>query len=716
MRRPSTPTFEVRTSREARMTTLALFMNEVYVLRRRLSRGRSATDKVTDTVQAIIRDEVPVRQSLRVPSVEERQVRARDNENSFCRMLIPRGHPQPEPWPERSPRLRIHERVPERRADWSRGQILGDGTFGQIMQVQWNGQQAAVKFLRDYDEALAEIWASQACGPHENIMSMLTHWGLNTYTDDNAGKLWCVAFPLADMDLQKYLLRLDQHLLAGEVYELWAQLLAGLIHLHGKDLVHMDLKPANILLRQDSRRTAGWILQLGDLGSVMKVRETLIWETCTLWWRAPELYLVKDGVLPRASPHADIWSAGLVFSDLAQAPFRLGLLQGQSLEHQYTLSYRLAQTLKDSKGPLASCLRWNPEERPSAMELERRFQEVPKKSEDAFPTLTDNIQLVSRPAVSPLQLCSELDSLTCAGLRRIRTASTREDYERLLNAARDDAAQLERFMSEREPPQGSIVKWCAAFCAYQWTLPALLGRFIAQPGLSYSCLCGSEPLLVMRRLTSDLGRLASLPLKHDEQRAPTRFFVCADNELSADTNPLQDQHNVYIALLAGHFHLDPRSSMQSPSGVAAHRAEDYFYTPLQAGHVGIEKCTLTRIETRTRYPEAVKGIHGLLYSAALHHQELRAEVKSCDETPECREGVCCCSARVKVRVQMPLGASFCLDRFVPLGQLRERSTSIAVLVEEEVYKRLPQALLSVRPPLFTQWRRGERTVQCTRRP
>ncbi|GMI07164.1 hypothetical protein TrLO_g11038 [Triparma laevis f. longispina] len=114
---------------------------------------------------------------------------------------------------------------------------------------------------------------------------------------------------------------------------IFAQLLDVLVHLHGNNYIHRDLKCSNILVGEDYR------IQLADFGLARKVGGREEWakgrknggegdqirkaaekdgsgnftnKVITLWYRPPELLFGST----RYSFHVDMWSAGCIFAEL----------------------------------------------------------------------------------------------------------------------------------------------------------------------------------------------------------------------------------------------------------------------------------------------------------------------------------------------------------------------------------------------------------------
>nr|AAH37614.1 Rage protein [Mus musculus] len=86
------------------------------------------------------------------------------------------------------------------------------------------------------------------------------------------------------------------------------QLCKSLDHMHRNGIFHRDVKPENILVKQD-------VLKLGDFGSCRSVysKQPYTEYISTRWYRAPEC-LLTDGFY---TYKMDLWSAGCVFYEIA---------------------------------------------------------------------------------------------------------------------------------------------------------------------------------------------------------------------------------------------------------------------------------------------------------------------------------------------------------------------------------------------------------------
>lgn len=88
-----------------------------------------------------------------------------------------------------------------------------------------------------------------------------------------------------------------------------AQLLEGLVYMHGCGVLHRDVKPQNVLI------TNSKIVKFADFGLARTVDIPLkkfTREIQTLWYRAPELMLGEN----KYSFGVDIWALGCIFAEI----------------------------------------------------------------------------------------------------------------------------------------------------------------------------------------------------------------------------------------------------------------------------------------------------------------------------------------------------------------------------------------------------------------
>ncbi|CAE7468952.1 rskn-1 [Symbiodinium sp. CCMP2456] len=136
--------------------------------------------------------------------------------------------------------------------------------------------------------------------------------------------------------------RLGKHFSDNEVWDVLAQVLRGLRHIHARGIVHRDIKTMNLLLNDEG------VIKLGDFGVSRQMSENTV---CLHSFYGTPLYLSPELIEGRAySRTTDIWSLGVVLYELLslQLPFR-----GPSLQDV------IAAVLRCRFSPLPS---WRPQE------------------------------------------------------------------------------------------------------------------------------------------------------------------------------------------------------------------------------------------------------------------------------------------------------------------------------------------------------------------
>eukprot|EP01013_Petalomonas_cantuscygni_P030724 TRINITY_DN5675_c2_g1_i1.p1 TRINITY_DN5675_c2_g1~~TRINITY_DN5675_c2_g1_i1.p1 ORF type:complete len:432 (+),score=81.19 TRINITY_DN5675_c2_g1_i1:116-1411(+) len=111
------------------------------------------------------------------------------------------------------------------------------------------------------------------------------------------------------------------------------QITAALSLLHSRGLIHLDLKPANVLVDLADNGTPN--IRVADFGLSRPVAARHETEyLCTRWYRAPELLFQS----PFYDGRADMWSLGCIAAELA---FQEPLLRGENHLSQLALTLEL---------------------------------------------------------------------------------------------------------------------------------------------------------------------------------------------------------------------------------------------------------------------------------------------------------------------------------------------------------------------------------------
>ena len=156
------------------------------------------------------------------------------------------------------------------------------------------------------------------------------------------------------------LLRAGQPLGAGRVAALLAQLAVALDFVHANNLVHRDVKPANLLLLAD-----GHTLKLADLGLARGVDSSSASRGA-----GTIAYMSTEAFTARPAPSMDIWSFGIVAVELASGHRPNNTTQTQAQVD--ALVALIPPTFTDAfREMVRSALHLDPAARPSAAELVR---------------------------------------------------------------------------------------------------------------------------------------------------------------------------------------------------------------------------------------------------------------------------------------------------------------------------------------------------------
>ncbi|XP_043845400.1 MAPK/MAK/MRK overlapping kinase isoform X8 [Dromiciops gliroides] len=186
---------------------------------------------------------------------------------------------------------------------------IGEGTFSEVIKMQnlKDGSYYACKQMKQHFESieqvnnLREIQALRRLNPHPNILTL--H---EVVFDRKTGSLALIC-ELMDMNIYELIRGRRRPLSEKKITNYMYQLCKSLDHMHRNGIFHRDVKPENILIKQD-------LLKLGDFGSCRSVysKQPYTEYISTRWYRAPEC-LLTDGYY---SYKMDMWSAGCVFYEI----------------------------------------------------------------------------------------------------------------------------------------------------------------------------------------------------------------------------------------------------------------------------------------------------------------------------------------------------------------------------------------------------------------
>ncbi|XP_074570011.1 mitogen-activated protein kinase kinase kinase 1-like [Curcuma longa] len=248
---------------------------------------------------------------------------------------------------------------------WMRGAFLGSGSFGSVFEgISEEGVFFAVKEVPLLDKGCNAQQCILQLEQEIMLLSQFEHDNIVQYygTDKESSKLYIFLELVTQGSLaslyQKYRLQDSQ------VSSYTKQILNGLNYLHGRNVVHRDIKCANILVHVNGS------VKLADFGLAKEMSKYNMLKSCqgSVYWMAPEV------VNPRRTygQAADIWSLGCTVLEMLtrQIPYpHLELMQAL-----YKIGHGEPPTIPDSlsrdaRDFIRKCVQVNPDDRPNASEL-----------------------------------------------------------------------------------------------------------------------------------------------------------------------------------------------------------------------------------------------------------------------------------------------------------------------------------------------------------
>ncbi|KAI8764536.1 serine/threonine-protein kinase mos [Biomphalaria glabrata] len=202
-----------------------------------------------------------------------------------------------------------------RRCDIIFGSIIGKGAFGQVYKGLLHGRPVAIKVVQKrrgsgiHREILqAERLAFSMNLRHENIVNVL---GVNM-CEGSRGDALIVMELVSTRTLQSVLDDVNRDISLMDRLRFASEIARAIDYLHVNNVVHLDVKPRNVLMTEDDR------CKLADFGSLTQTcsgapKEDVEYTQLlgTLAYRAPEL---MNRCYP--SNKADIYSLGITLWQL----------------------------------------------------------------------------------------------------------------------------------------------------------------------------------------------------------------------------------------------------------------------------------------------------------------------------------------------------------------------------------------------------------------
>ncbi|KAI4376714.1 hypothetical protein MLD38_014444 [Melastoma candidum] len=275
-----------------------------------------------------------------------------------------------------------------RNSDLEELRELGSGTYGTVYHGKWRGTDVAIKRINDrcfsgkpseQDRMRNDFWneaINLADLHHPNVVAF---YGI--VLDGPGGSFATVTEYMVNGSLRTALQKNEKNLDERKRLLIAMNVAFGMEYLHGKSIVHFDLKSDNLLVNlRDTHRP---ICKVGDLGLSKVKCQTLISGGVrgTLPWMAPELL---NGSSSLVSEKVDVFSFGIVMWELLTgdepyADLHYGAIIGG------IVSNTLRPPVPDSCDPkwrslMERCWSSEPSERPNFTEIADALRSLATKN------------------------------------------------------------------------------------------------------------------------------------------------------------------------------------------------------------------------------------------------------------------------------------------------------------------------------------------------
>ncbi|PIN01046.1 Tyrosine kinase [Handroanthus impetiginosus] len=261
---------------------------------------------------------------------------------------------------------------------------LGSGTYGAVYHGKWKGSDVAIKRIKascfagrpsERERLIADFWKEAL------ILSSLHHPNVVSFygvvRDGPDGSLATVTEFMVNGSLKQFLQKKDRTIDRRKRLIIAMDAAFGMEYLHGKNIVHFDLKCENLLVNmRDPHRP---VCKIGDLGLSKVKQHTLVSGGVrgTLPWMAPELLSGKSNMV---TEKIDVYSFGIVMWELltGDEPYTdmhcasiIGGIVNNTLRPQIP-----TWCDPEWKSLMESCWASDPAERPSFSEISQRLRNM----------------------------------------------------------------------------------------------------------------------------------------------------------------------------------------------------------------------------------------------------------------------------------------------------------------------------------------------------
>ncbi|KAK4753910.1 hypothetical protein SAY87_002014 [Trapa incisa] len=261
---------------------------------------------------------------------------------------------------------------------------LGSGTYGAVYHGKWKGSDVAIKKIKascfagrpaERERLIADFWKEALILGSLHHPNVVSFYGIVRGGPD--GSLATVTEFMINGSLKQFLHKKDRTIDRRKRLIIAMDAAFGMEYLHGKNIVHFDLKCENLLVNmRDPQRP---VCKIGDLGLSKVKQQTLVSGGVrgTLPWMAPELLSGKSNMV---TEKIDVYSFGIVMWEVltGEEPYAdmhcvsiIGGIVNNSLRPQIP-----TWCDPEWKSLMESCWASDPSGRPSFSEISQKLRSM----------------------------------------------------------------------------------------------------------------------------------------------------------------------------------------------------------------------------------------------------------------------------------------------------------------------------------------------------
>jgi len=201
---------------------------------------------------------------------------------------------------------RTHDEAPTPTFNLVRSELVGEGAFSKVWKGRWNGVDVAIKVIKNANANLKEVELLKKLRfPH-----ILQFFHVEKDTEGR----WNIITELLPKSLKQ--LVADQIFLSPQrSWDYGKQIALGIQFLHKNNIVHMDLKPDNIMIDNANQ------IRITDFGLSTETVTSKLQEGDRLWRDPDSSHILKHNDMTTLKK-LDIYSMGLVIAYMLQGNFK----------------------------------------------------------------------------------------------------------------------------------------------------------------------------------------------------------------------------------------------------------------------------------------------------------------------------------------------------------------------------------------------------------